>query len=106
MPRAFACHFAGEVKGFDVEDYIPGKEARHMDTFIHYGVAAAMQAVKDAGLKTDDQLSEEEGDRIGVPDRLGHRRPAARSKTRKTELRERAARAASRRSSCRPRSST
>ena len=46
---AFACHFAGEVKGFNVEDYIPGKDARHMDTFIHYGVAAALQAVKDAG---------------------------------------------------------
>jgi 3-oxoacyl-[acyl-carrier-protein] synthase II len=45
-----ACQFAGEVKGFNVEDYIPGKEAKHMDTFIHYGVAAAIQAVKDAGL--------------------------------------------------------
>src|ERR1700758_4144497 len=37
-----------------------------MDTFIHFGVAAAMQAIKDAGLKTGDQLSEQEGDRIGV----------------------------------------
>ena len=63
---AFACHFAGEVKGFNVEDYIPGKDARHMDTFIHFGVAAAMQAIKDAGLPTGDQLSEQEGDRIGV----------------------------------------
>jgi 3-oxoacyl-[acyl-carrier-protein] synthase II len=63
---AFACHFAGEVKGFNVEDYIPGKDARHMDSFIHFGVAAALQAVKDAGLKTGDQLSAEEGDRIGV----------------------------------------
>ena len=63
---AFACHFAGEVKGFNVEDYIPGKDARHMDSFIHFGVAAAMQAVKDAGLRTGDQLSAEEGDRIGV----------------------------------------
>jgi 3-oxoacyl-[acyl-carrier-protein] synthase II len=35
-----ACQFAGEVKGFNVEDYIPGKDAKHMDTFIHYGVAA------------------------------------------------------------------
>ena len=33
-PSAFACQFAGEVKGFNVEDYIPGKEARHMDVFI------------------------------------------------------------------------
>jgi len=63
---AFACRFAGEVKGFNVEDYIPGKDARHMDTFIHYGVAAALQAVKDAGLPTGDQLGAEEGDRIGV----------------------------------------
>ena len=43
-----ACRFAGEVKGFNVEDYIPGKEARHMDTFIHYGLAASLQAVRDA----------------------------------------------------------
>jgi len=54
---AFACRFAGEVKGFNVEDYIPGKEARHMDTFIHYGMAAAIQAVRDAGLPTNDALT-------------------------------------------------
>src|SRR4051812_13707030 len=62
---AFACQFAGEVKGFKVEDYIPGKEVRHMDTFIHYGVAASIQAVRDAGLPTGDQLSEEQAERIG-----------------------------------------
>ena len=62
---AFACRFAGEVKGFKVEDYIPGKEARHMDTFIHYGLAAAMQAVQDAGLPTGDALSPEQAERIG-----------------------------------------
>jgi 3-oxoacyl-[acyl-carrier-protein] synthase II len=61
----FACKFAGEVKGFNVEDYFPAKEARHMDTFIHYGMAAAMQAVRDAGLPTNDALSEEEAERIG-----------------------------------------
>jgi 3-oxoacyl-[acyl-carrier-protein] synthase II len=61
----FACRFAGEVKGFNVEDYIPGKEARHMDTFIHYGLAAAMQAVRDAGLSTGDALTEEQAERIG-----------------------------------------
>jgi len=61
-----ACRFAGEVKGFNVEDYIPGKEARHMDTFIHYGMAAAIQAVQDAGLPTGDALSEEQAERIGV----------------------------------------
>jgi len=47
---AFACRFAGEVKGFDIEQYMPAKEARHMDAFIHYGMAASIQAVLDAGL--------------------------------------------------------
>ena len=60
-----ACRFAGEVKGFNIEDYIPGKEARHMDVFIHFGLAAAMQAVQDAGLPTGDALSEEQAERIG-----------------------------------------
>jgi 3-oxoacyl-[acyl-carrier-protein] synthase II len=62
---AFACRFAGEVKGFKVEDYFPAKEARHMDAFIHYGLAASIQAVQDAGLATNDQLGEEEAQRIG-----------------------------------------
>jgi len=62
---AFACRFAGEVKGFDVEQYIPGKEARHMDAFIHFGLAAAFQAVRDAGLRTNAELSEAEAERIG-----------------------------------------
>lgn len=62
---SFACRFAGEVKGFNVEDYIPGKEARHMDTFIHYGLAAAVQAVQDAGLPTGDALTEDQAERIG-----------------------------------------
>ncbi len=61
----FACRFAGEVKGFNVEDYFPAKEARHMDTFIHYGLAASIQAVRDAGLPTNDALSEAEAERIG-----------------------------------------
>ncbi len=62
---SMSCRFAGEVKGFNVEDYIPGKEARHMDTFIHYGMAAAIQAVRDAGLPTGDALNEEQAERIG-----------------------------------------
>jgi 3-oxoacyl-[acyl-carrier-protein] synthase II len=62
---AFACRFAGEVKGFNAEDYIPGKEARHMDTFIHFGLAAAIQAVRDAGLPTGAALSEEAAERVG-----------------------------------------
>jgi len=63
---ALACRFVGEVKGFNVEQYMPGKEARHMDTFIHYGMAAAIQAVQDAGLPTGDALSEAQAERIGV----------------------------------------
>ena len=62
---AFACRIAGEVKGFNVEDYIPGKEARHMDTFIHYGMAASIQAVRDAGLPLGEALPEELAQRIG-----------------------------------------
>jgi 3-oxoacyl-[acyl-carrier-protein] synthase II len=57
--------FGGEVKGFNVEAYIPGKEARHMDSFIHFGMAAAIQAVADAGLPTGDALNEEQAERIG-----------------------------------------
>lgn len=61
----FACRFAGEVKGFNVDEYIPAKEARHMDTFIHYGMAASIQAVQDAGIATNDALTEEQALRIG-----------------------------------------
>ena len=55
-------HFGGEVKGFNIEDYISAKEARHMDTFIHYGLAAGTQAFKDSGLEVTEANSE----RIGV----------------------------------------
>ena len=61
----FACRFAGEVKNLALEDYISAKEARHMDTFIHYGLVAAFQAVHDAGLPTGDALNEEQAERIG-----------------------------------------
>jgi 3-oxoacyl-[acyl-carrier-protein] synthase II len=61
----FACRFAGEVKGFNVEDWIPAKDARHMDAFIHYGLAASAQAIKDAGLPTGDALGAEAAERIG-----------------------------------------
>lgn len=62
----FACRFAGEVKGFDITQYIPEKEARHMDRFIHLGLAAACQAVADSGLPTGDALPSELAERIGV----------------------------------------
>ena len=61
----FACKFAGEVKGFNIADYIPEKEARHMDRFIHLGLAAACQAVADSGLPTGDALGDELATRIG-----------------------------------------
>jgi len=63
---ALSVKFAGEVKGFNVADYMPEKEARHMDRFIHLGLAAAAQAVQDAGLPTGDQLDPELATRIGV----------------------------------------
>jgi len=62
---AFTCKIAGEVKGFQITDYIAEKEARHMDTFIHFGLAAACQAVVDSGLPTGDALTEEQAVRIG-----------------------------------------
>lgn len=61
----FSCRIAGEVKGFDLESYISAKEARSMDTFIHYGIAAAHQAVVDSGLPVGDALDEETANRIG-----------------------------------------
>ena len=62
---AFACKIAGEVKGFNLDAYINAKDARTMDQFIHYGVAAAMQAVEDAGLPTGEALDDELATRIG-----------------------------------------
>ncbi len=58
----FSTQFAGEVKGFNIEDYIPGKDARHMDSFIHFGMAAGIQAMEDSGLV----VTEENAERIGV----------------------------------------
>jgi 3-oxoacyl-[acyl-carrier-protein] synthase II len=64
-PSAFSCRIAGEVRDLDLDRYISPKDARSMDTFIHYGIAAAVQAVEDAGLSTGDALGEEEATRIG-----------------------------------------
>lgn len=61
----FSCKIAGEVKGFDLGSYMSAKEARTMDSFIHFGVAAAAQAVADAGLPTGEALDEEFATRIG-----------------------------------------
>lgn len=59
---ALKVHFAGEVKGFNLHEYISGKEARHMDSFIHYGVAAGVQAISDSGI----EVTEQNTDRIGI----------------------------------------
>ena len=63
--QAIACHIAGEVKGFDLEPYVPAKEARHMDIFMHYGIAAGMQAFQDCGLAVTDINSERIGVNVG-----------------------------------------
>ncbi len=65
-PSGMNCLIAGEVKNFDLDQYMSSKEARTMDKFIHYGVAAAMQAVIDSGLPTGDALGDEEAARVGV----------------------------------------
>lgn len=59
---AYATRFGGSVKGFDVEQYLSAKEARKLDLFIQYGLAASFQAVRDAGLEVTDANRE----RIGV----------------------------------------
>jgi len=58
----FATQFAGKIKGFDVKQYLSLKEAKKMDTFIHYGIAASTQAIEDAGL----EVTELNAERIGV----------------------------------------
>ncbi|MEE3236858.1 MAG: beta-ketoacyl synthase N-terminal-like domain-containing protein, partial [Pseudomonadota bacterium] len=58
----FATRIAGEVRDFDVEEYMSMRDARRMDRFMHYGIAAAIDAVKDAGL----EVTEENSHRIGV----------------------------------------
>jgi len=64
-PTPFASQIAGEVKGFDVGEYIPTKEARRMDAFIHYGMAAAIQAIKDSGIEVTEANAERIGCVIG-----------------------------------------
>ena len=59
---AFAVRFSGAVKNFEVEQYLNRKDVKKMDVFIHYGIAAAVQAIEDAGL----EISEANAERIGV----------------------------------------
>jgi 3-oxoacyl-[acyl-carrier-protein] synthase II len=64
-PSPFPSQIAGEVKGFEVGKYLPAKEARRFDTFIHYGLAAAMESMQDAGLDLDRLNRERIGACIG-----------------------------------------
>ena len=61
-PSRLASQIAGEVKGFDVAQYLSAKEARRMDTFIHYGMAAGLQAWKDSGVA----LTPDNAERVGI----------------------------------------
>lgn len=62
-PSPFTSQIAGEVKDFDIKQYLSVKEARRMDIFIHYGMAAGIQAIKDAGIEDINGL---DATRIGV----------------------------------------
>jgi len=64
-PSAFSSQIAGEVRGFEVSQYLSAKEARRMDTFIHYGMAAAIEAIKDAGIEAKPENAERIGVNIG-----------------------------------------
>ncbi len=61
-PSAFTSQIAGEVKDFNVENYLSAKEARRMDRFIHFGLIAGIEAFKDSGI----EVTEENGERMGV----------------------------------------
>ena len=64
-PSPFACQVAGEVKDFDVTQYLPAKDARRMDKFIHFGLVAGIEALKDSGLEVTEQNAERIGVNIG-----------------------------------------
>ena len=64
-PTPFASQMAGEVKNFDVEHYLNPKEARRMDTFIQFGMAAGIQAIRDSGIEVTEANSERIGINIG-----------------------------------------
>jgi len=64
-PSLFACQIAGEVKNFDVTQFLPAKDARRMDRFIHFGMVAGMEAFKDSGIEVNEQNAERIGVNIG-----------------------------------------
>ena len=61
----FPTRIAGEVKDFDVAKWLSPKEARRFDTFIHFGLAAAIDALKDSGIDLDREQREQVGVCIG-----------------------------------------
>lgn len=63
--EGFACRIAGEVKGFNIENYLTARDARRMDVFIHYGVAAGVDALKDSGLEVTDANRHRIGVNVG-----------------------------------------
>ena len=65
-PSKHACRFAGEVKGFDPHDYLPRKEAKRMDRFAQFAVAASKQAIADAQFEINDLNAERVGVIIGT----------------------------------------
>ena len=65
-PEGFPCTIAGEVKGFDPSVFMPGKEARKMDRFIQFGIAAGSEAFQDSGLEVSDANAERIGVYIGA----------------------------------------
>jgi len=64
-PSPFSSQIAGEVRGFDPAEHLSAKEARRFDTFIHYGLAAAIEAIKDSGLDFEREQREQIGVCIG-----------------------------------------
>jgi len=62
----YSVRFGGSVKNFNAEDYVPKKDAKKMDVFIHYGVAAGIEAIKDSGIEVTDENRERIGVAIGA----------------------------------------
>ena len=62
----FSVRFGGTIVDFDITEYISQKDARKMDPFIHYGMAAGIQAIRDSGLETTDENAERIGVAIGA----------------------------------------
>ena len=72
---AYRTHIAGEIKNFDITNYMSAKEARHMDLYTQYAVAAADEALRSAGLPANPGEARPDGDRYGVivPSGIGGR---------------------------------